>query len=45
LIPDIGIVNLALPSIKAVVPSEARALLTRFDERSHHYEVLAKRNG
>ena len=29
----------------AVVPPEARALLTRFDERSRHYEVLAKRNG
>jgi heme-degrading monooxygenase HmoA len=25
----------------AVVPPEARALLTRFDERSSHYEVLA----
>ena len=29
----------------AVVPPEARALLTRFDERSRHYEVLAKRDG
>ena len=29
----------------AVVPPETRALLTRFDERSRHYEVLAKRNG
>jgi heme-degrading monooxygenase HmoA len=26
----------------AVVPPEARELLTRFDERSRHYEVLAK---
>ncbi len=25
----------------AVVPSEARALLSRFDERSQHYEVQA----
>jgi hypothetical protein len=25
----------------AVVPPEARELLTRFDERSRHYEVLA----
>jgi heme-degrading monooxygenase HmoA len=25
----------------AVVPPDARALLTRFDERSSHYEVLA----
>jgi heme-degrading monooxygenase HmoA len=24
----------------AVVPSEARALLTRFDERSRHYDVV-----
>jgi hypothetical protein len=29
----------------AVVPPEARALLTRFDERSRHYEVLAKKDG
>ena len=27
---------------KAYVPAEARALLARFDERSHHYEVRAK---
>jgi hypothetical protein len=26
----------------AVVPPEARELLTRFDERSRHYEVLAR---
>ena len=26
----------------AVVPSEARALLSRFDERSAHYEILAE---
>jgi hypothetical protein len=45
LIPDVAIVNLALPSIKAVVPPEARALLTRFEERSRHYEVLAKTSG
>jgi heme-degrading monooxygenase HmoA len=25
----------------AVVPPQARALLSRFDERSHHYEVRA----
>ena len=29
----------------AVVPAEARELLTRFDERSRHYEVLAKKGG
>jgi heme-degrading monooxygenase HmoA len=29
----------------AVVPPEARALLTRFDERSRHYELLAKNDG
>jgi heme-degrading monooxygenase HmoA len=29
----------------AVVPPEARELLTRFDERSRHYEVLAKEGG
>jgi heme-degrading monooxygenase HmoA len=27
---------------KAVVPPEARALLSRFDERSQHYEVRAE---
>ena len=27
---------------RAVVPPEARRLLARFDERSHHYEVLAE---
>jgi heme-degrading monooxygenase HmoA len=26
---------------EAVVPPEARALLTRFDERTRHYELLA----
>jgi hypothetical protein len=26
----------------AVVPSKARALLARFDERSQHYEITAK---
>ena len=29
----------------AVVPREARELLTRFDDRSRHYEVLAKKGG
>ena len=29
----------------AVVPPEARELLTRFEERSRHYEVLAKTSG
>ncbi len=29
----------------AVIPPEARELLTRFDERSRHYEVLARRDG
>jgi heme-degrading monooxygenase HmoA len=29
----------------AVVPHEARELLARFDERSRHYEVLAKKDG
>jgi heme-degrading monooxygenase HmoA len=29
----------------AVVPPEARELLTCFDERSRHYEVLAKNHG
>lgn len=27
----------------AVVPDEARALLSRFDERSRHYDVLSTR--
>jgi hypothetical protein len=45
LIPDVAIVNLALPSIKAFVPPEAGALLTRLEERSRHYEVLAKTSG
>ena len=26
---------------KAIVPPQARALLSRFDERSAHYDVLA----
>jgi heme-degrading monooxygenase HmoA len=30
---------------QAVVPPEAQRLLTRFDERSRHYEVLAKSHG
>jgi heme-degrading monooxygenase HmoA len=29
---------------QAVVPPEARALLTRFDERSRHYEVVARKD-
>ena len=29
----------------AVVPPEAQNLLTRYDERSRHYEVLAKKDG
>jgi heme-degrading monooxygenase HmoA len=29
----------------AVVPEEARKVLARFDERSRHYEVLARRDG
>lgn len=29
----------------AVVPEKARAVLSRFDERSQHYEVRAERNG
>jgi len=30
---------------KAVVPDEARALFSHFDERSQHYEIRAKRTG
>ena len=29
----------------AVVPPKARAVLSRFDERSQHYEIKAARNG
>ncbi len=29
----------------AVVPQNARAVLSHFDERSQHYEVRAERNG
>ena len=29
----------------AVVPEKARAVLSRFDERSQHYEVRAERSG
>jgi heme-degrading monooxygenase HmoA len=29
----------------AIVPAEARAVLTRFDNRSLHYEVRAERKG
>ncbi len=29
----------------AVVPQEARAVLSHFDERSQHYEVRAQRSG
>ena len=29
----------------AVVPEKARAVLSRFDERSQHYEVRAERHG
>jgi heme-degrading monooxygenase HmoA len=29
----------------AVVPPKARAVLSRFDERSQHYEIKAERNG
>lgn len=28
----------------AVVPAKARAVLSRFDERSHHYEIKAERS-
>jgi antibiotic biosynthesis monooxygenase (ABM) superfamily enzyme len=30
---------------RAVVPQEARAVLSRFDERSQHYEIKAERKG
>lgn len=30
---------------KAVVPEKARAVLSRFDERSQHYELRAERKG
>lgn len=29
----------------AVVPDKARAVLSRFDQRSQHYEIRAERNG
>ena len=29
----------------AVVPEKARKVLSRFDERSQHYEIRAERNG
>jgi heme-degrading monooxygenase HmoA len=29
----------------AVVPNKARAVLSRFDERSQHYEIRAERGG
>lgn len=29
----------------AVVPEKARAVLSRFDERSQHYEIKAERSG
>jgi heme-degrading monooxygenase HmoA len=29
----------------AVVPEKARAILSRFDERSQHYEIRAERSG
>lgn len=29
----------------AVVPEKARVLLSRFDERSQHYEIKAERSG
>lgn len=29
----------------AVVPAKARAVLSRFDERSQHYEIKAERSG
>jgi heme-degrading monooxygenase HmoA len=29
----------------AVVPEKARAVLSRFDERSQHYEIRAERSG
>jgi len=29
----------------AVVPEKARAILSRFDERSQHYEIRAERRG
>jgi heme-degrading monooxygenase HmoA len=30
---------------KAVVPEKARAILSRFDERSQHYEIRVERKG
>lgn len=30
---------------RAVVPEKARAVLSRFDERSQHYEIRAERKG
>jgi heme-degrading monooxygenase HmoA len=30
---------------QAVVPQKARAVLSRFDERSQHYEIRAERKG
>ena len=30
---------------KAVVPEKARAVLSRFDQRSQHYEIKAERKG
>ena len=30
---------------QAVVPDQARALLSRFDQRSQHYEIKAERKG
>ena len=30
---------------QAVVPENARAVLSRFDQRSQHYEIKAKREG
>lgn len=30
---------------RAVVPESARAVLSRFDERSQHYEIRAERSG
>ncbi len=29
----------------AVVPDKARAILSHFDERSQHYEIIAERSG
>ena len=30
---------------QAIVPEQARAVLSRFDQRSQHYEIKAERRG